>query len=112
MQGICQTCRWWDTSVAAAVDQSLSPCKALPPVVQINIGRGVWPMVDAEDWCGRHTPSAQPTDEAAPATWPIELTPEEEKTAKLWKPRDVANIVRGVCTTCEQSEKDCACIPF
>jgi hypothetical protein len=69
-------------------------------------------MTEADDWCARHESIARPVVDAPVATWPIELTPEEEKTAKLWKSRDIANVVRGVCATCEQSEKDCACIPF
>lgn len=60
MIGTCQTCRWWDVSTADVVDADLSPCKAQPPVVQINMRRGVWPMVDAEDWCSNHVERPQP----------------------------------------------------
>jgi hypothetical protein len=86
MAAICMTCRWWDTSVSAD-DGELSPCRLNPPVVQDNVKRGVWPMTEADDWCARHESIARPVVDAPVATWPIELTPEEEKTAKLWKSR-------------------------
>jgi len=52
----CAKCKFFDTE---ATGESLGLCRYNPPIGQANGDQaGVWPKVEASDWCGHFAPVA------------------------------------------------------
>jgi hypothetical protein len=50
----CGKCRYFDTNAQGASD-SLGLCRYNPPMGQASgDAHGVWPKVEANDWCGHY----------------------------------------------------------
>lgn len=61
----CESCRFFDdhklNGGASAHDEGL--CRFNPPVSQPEPqGHGLWPVVDAKDWCGHFSPDVVPAE--------------------------------------------------
>jgi hypothetical protein len=61
----CQACRFYEDHVvnggASRTDAGL--CRFNPPVTQPDAsGRGLWPVVTAQDWCGHFASDAAPAE--------------------------------------------------
>lgn len=78
----CLNCRWFDVSLVDGNDPNLGTCRVNPPVLPINVSRGSWPLVDADDWCGSYADRPKPP---APT---------------------------GKCFECGNPNSECDCIPF
>lgn len=51
----CEKCRYFDAQASG----SLGLCRYNPPISQPNgETAGVWPKVEARDWCGHFEPAA------------------------------------------------------
>lgn len=62
---VCESCRFYDehktNGGASAGNEGL--CRFNPPVSQPEPqGHGLWPVVDAKDWCGHFTPEMMPAE--------------------------------------------------
>ncbi|GAA3701605.1 hypothetical protein GCM10022268_09360 [Sphingomonas cynarae] len=52
----CAKCRFFDTEASS---ESLGLCRYNPPISQPSGDTaGVWPKVEASDWCGHFEPAA------------------------------------------------------
>lgn len=49
MNESCHSCRFWDESP----DGQNGLCRIEPPIAGLN-GKAVWPITEADDWCGQH----------------------------------------------------------
>lgn len=51
----CGKCRYFDTASNESMGQSLGLCRYNPPISQpTQDSHGVWPKVEASDWCGHY----------------------------------------------------------
>jgi hypothetical protein len=51
----CGKCRYFDQSSSEATGASLGLCRYNPPISQpTQDSHGVWPKVEASDWCGHY----------------------------------------------------------
>lgn len=51
----CAKCKFFDTEASG---ESLGLCRYNPPIGQANgDAAGVWPKVEASDWCGHFEPA-------------------------------------------------------
>ena len=63
-QPTCETCRWWDRFDLRSM-QDVGYCRIGPPnnytslVEAVKQRDGLWPMVNADDWCGEHRPKEE-----------------------------------------------------
>lgn len=62
---VCESCRFYDehktNGGASAGNEGL--CRFNPPVSQPEPkGHGLWPVVDAKDWCGHFSPDVMPAE--------------------------------------------------
>ena len=57
MTGICETCRWWDTSISQHdAPDTTGVCRRWPPGFDDRTGKAVWPFTEDIDWCGECRP--------------------------------------------------------
>ena len=56
----CESCRFFDDhkNNLGASQGNAGLCRFNPPVSQPNPqGRGLWPVVESNDWCGHYSPT-------------------------------------------------------
>lgn len=67
---ICAQCAWWDLH-ALGLAKGHGLCRRHSPQVDMESGRGFWPVVRYSDWCGEgeYSPEqVEDEDEGEPAT--------------------------------------------
>lgn len=59
MTDTCETCRFWAGTTHG--NQLRADCRAHPPAFT-TVRNTVWPMTQADDWCGEHQSKEQSDD--------------------------------------------------
>jgi hypothetical protein len=54
----CARCQWANTQYDVRLERDVLTCRKDPPTLR-GSGRGVWPFVGPQDWCGQFSPKRQ-----------------------------------------------------